>query len=62
MELKGSYERGMGRKRGAERQAFFFFFSESHSSPVSSKVVQFLVSIRISNPVIVSLNDLGKLL
>lgn len=24
MELKGSYERGMGRKRGAERQAFFF--------------------------------------
>lgn len=62
MELKGSYGRGMGRKWGAERQAVFFFFPESHSSPVSSKAVQFLVSIRISNPVIVSLSDLGKFL
>ena len=61
MELKGSYERGWG-GNGEQKGKLFFFISESHSSPVSSKAVQFLVSIRISNPVIVSLSDLGKFL
>ena len=54
--------RGDGEEMGSRKASFFFFISESHSSPVSSKAVQFLVSIRISNPVIVSLSDLGKFL
>ena len=51
---------GDGEETGSRKASFFF--SESHSFPVSSKAVQFLVSIRISNPVIVSLSDLGKFL
>lgn len=51
-----SGERGEGEKKGKH------LFSELHSSQASSKAVQFLISIRISNPVIVSLNDLGKFL
>ena len=51
----------MGWGGNGEQKGKGFFF-ESHSSLVSSKAVQFLVSIRISNPVIVSLNDLGKFL
>lgn len=54
--MKALRRGGGERARSRERPAVF----ESHSSPVSSNAVQFVVSVGISNPVIVSLNDLRK--